>query len=136
MDDIVKIDENNIISILHSGGGLAEQFRDLGKPFSKKIFLVDCHIAGTMYVDDIDELEPELEKGKRLYFFREPENPHDNLAIMITDEHKNKLGYVPRGKNEILSRLMDAGKLVYGTIYEKKYLDEWLNITIQVFMDD
>jgi hypothetical protein len=81
-------------------------------------------------------LEPELEKGKRLYFFREPENPHDNLAIMITDEHKNKLGYIPRGKNEILSRLMDAGKLVYGTIYEKKYLDEWLNITIQVFMDD
>jgi hypothetical protein len=132
MNEIIKIDENNIISILHAKtGGL-----DIGKPFSKQIYLVDCHIAGTMYVDNIEEIESDLNEGKRLYFFREPENPHDKLAIVIKDEHGNKLGYVPRRKNEILSRLMDAGKLIYGAIYEKEYLNEWLKITIQVFMDD
>jgi hypothetical protein len=74
--------------------------------------------------------------GKKLYFYREPENPYDKLAIVIKDENGNKLGYVPRDQNEILSRLMDAGKLIYAIIYGKNYINEWLEITMQIFMDD
>jgi hypothetical protein len=132
MSDIIKIDETNVAAFVSSKGG----FLDIGKPFSKQVFLVDCHIAGTSYIENIDELEPNLLAGKKLYFYREPENPYDELAIVIRDEKDNKLGYVPRDKNEILSRLMDAGKLIYGVIYEKQYIDEWLEITIQIFMDD
>lgn len=129
MADIVKIDNSNLSNIMHSG-------IDPGKPFSNTIYLVDARIAGTSYIDNIDELEPSLTIGKKLKFFREPENEYDNLAIVITDENGNKLGYVPRNKNEILSRLMDAGKLLYGTIYAKKRFNNWLKITIQIFMDD
>jgi hypothetical protein len=132
MADIIKIDETNIAAFLSGKGS----FLDISKPFSKQIFLVDCHIAGTSYINNIDELEPDLPLGKKLYFYREPENPHDKLAIDIKDENSNKLGYVPRDKNEILSRLMDAGKLIYGIIYGKQYINEWLEITIQIFMDD
>lgn len=129
MADIVKIDGGNIVNILH--GGI-----DLGKPFSNTIYLVDAHIAGTTYIDNIDILEPELTFGKKLNFFREPNNEYDKHAIVIKDDIGNKLGYVPKGKNEILSRLMDAGKLLYGTVYEKERIGNWLKITIQIYLDD
>lgn len=129
MADIVKINDGNIINIIH--GGI-----DLGKPFSNTIYLIDAHIAGTTHIDNIDELEPKLTIGKKLNFFREPENEFDERAIVIKDDDGNKLGYVPRNKNEILSRLMDAGKLLYGVVYEKERLAGWLKITIQIYLDD
>lgn len=129
MADIVKIDSNNVVSLLH--GGLS-----LGKPFANTIYLVDTHIAGTSYVENIEALEPTLETGKKLKFIREPKNPYDELAIKVTDEEGNKIGYIPKSKNEIMARLMDGGKLLYGTVYEKEFVGEWLKITIQVFLDD
>lgn len=129
MADIVEINNGNIVELLH--GGI-----DIGKPFSNCIYLIDVHIAGTSYIDNIDELEPELVKGKRLNFFREPNNEYDERAIVIKNDTGDKLGYVPRNKNEILSRLMDAGKLLYGEVYEKELVGNWWKITIQIFLDD
>jgi hypothetical protein len=128
MNDIIKLDETNIVSILHNSSAL----KAAGKPFVKQIYLVDAHIAGTMYVDNIEELEPNLTVGKRLNFFREPDNLHDKLAIVVQDDQGNKVGYVPRDKNEVLARLMDAGKLIYGTIREKDYIDDWLKVSMQI----
>ena len=131
MADIVKIDSGNILSILHASGDAV-----IPNPFEKQIYLVDVHIAGTTYIENIDELEPELTIGKRLQFFREPDNIYDSMAIVIKDEKNNKLGYIPKEKNEILSRLMDAGKLIYGTVYAKQKIGNWHKITIQVYLDD
>lgn len=129
MSDIVKITDSNIISVLHGSQGLA-------KPFHSTIYLVDAHIAGTTHIKNMKELEPNLTSGKKLWFFREPDNPHDHLAIAVRDEDGNKLGYIPKGKNEILSRLMDGGKLLYGTVVEKQILGDWVKITMQVFLED
>lgn len=129
MADIVEINDGNIIQLLH--GGI-----DIGKPFSNCIYLINVHIAGTSYIYNIDKLEPELVKGKRLNFFREPNNEYDERAIVIKNDNGDKLGYVPRNKNEILSRLMDAGKLLYGEVYDKELVGNWWKITIQVFLDD
>ena len=38
--------------------------------------------------------------------------------------------------SKILSRLMDGGKLLYGTIHSKERIDRWVKITIQVYLDD
>lgn len=129
MANIIKIDGGNIIEILR---GSAE----IGKPFSQNIYLVDAHIAGTSHVDNIDEIEPGLRLGTKLKFLREPENKYDKMAIKVLDENGNKIGYVPRTKNEILARLMDAGKLLYGTIYEKDFEGDWLKITMQIYLAD
>jgi hypothetical protein len=131
MADIIKIDSNNIIDFLHSSASFS-----VAKPYNQQIFLIEAHIAGTTYIDYIDEIEPKLVEGLKLKFVREADNPHDSLAIMIRDNDGRKLGYVPRNKNEILSRLMDAGKLIYGTVYRKERFDNWLKISIQIFMDD
>lgn len=129
MSGIVKITGSNIVSILH--GDL-----DIKKPFASTIYLVDAHIAGTTHIKNMEELEPRLTPGTKLRFFREPDNAYDPLAIAVQDEQGNKLGYIPRGKNEILSRLMDGGKLLYGTVYGKETLGTWVRITIQVFLED
>jgi hypothetical protein len=54
--------------------------------------------------------------GAPLGLRREPANPHDELAIEILAESGLKLGYIPRHRNPVLARLMDAGKQLLATV--------------------
>jgi hypothetical protein len=47
-----------------------------------------------------------------------------------------KVGYVPKADNIIFSRLMDAGKLLFGRIVEKEVQGNWLKIDIKVFLHE
>ena len=132
MNDIIRIDETNIVSILN----LAKSGLDLRKPFSRQIYLISASVAGAFYVDDIYDLLDEMKIGSKLRFVREPDNKYDKLAILVKDQDNNKLGYVPREKNPILARLMDAGKLIYGTVKEINNDDNYINIEMEIFMDD
>jgi hypothetical protein len=132
MNGLIKIDETNILAVLNAQkGGL-----DIGKPFSRQIYLISASIAGAYYVDNIDDLLDEIEIGTKLRFFREPDNKYDELAILVKDQNGNKMGYVPRSKNPILARLMDAGKRIYGTVKEINNDDSYINIEMEIFMDD
>ncbi|NMD42835.1 MAG: restriction endonuclease [Firmicutes bacterium] len=104
-------------------------------PFIQEIFLLECHIAGTGY-RDLDRVEPELAPGDPLLFKRELDNIHDHLAVAIYDQKERKLGYLPRAKNEVPARLMDAGKLLFGKIETSERIDQWLKITVRVYMKD
>ena len=116
-----------IKGLMGGGGALA--------PFVHEIMLLDCHVAGTSHLQ-LDEVEPALHAGEVLMLRREIDNPHDPLAILIFDERGNKLGYIPRAKNEVLAHLMDAGKLIYGKIEDKQRLGAWLKISMSVFLRD
>ena len=78
MNEIVRIDETNIVSILSS----AKSGLDIGKPFSRQIYLISASIAGAYYVDDIYKLLDEMKIGAKLRFVREPDNKYDELAIL------------------------------------------------------
>ncbi len=104
-------------------------------PYVQEIFLLESHIAGTSYLN-LQEVEPELTPGDPLLFRREPDNQHDQLAIAILDQKERQLGYIPRAKNEVLARLMDAGKLVFGKLESKEWVDNWLKITLRVYLKD
>ncbi len=104
-------------------------------PYIQEIFLLECHIAGTGYLD-LDRVEPELNVGDPLLFRREPENAHDHLAVVIYDRKERKLGYLPRDKNEVPARLMDAGKLLFGKLEAKEWKGKWLKVKLRVFMKD
>jgi hypothetical protein len=105
------------------------------QPFVKEIYLIEFHVAGTSF-SNVRDIEPSINPGDALHFFREPGNAHDPLAIKICDNSGNKLGYIPRDKNEVLARLMDGGKLLFGIITEKKWHGDWLKITLKCFMRD
>ncbi|MEI6205178.1 MAG: HIRAN domain-containing protein [Desulfuromonadales bacterium] len=107
----------------------------LSLPFVKEIFLMECPIAGTSHLNLI-EVEPLLIAGDPLIFRREADNKYDSLAILIQDEGGRKLGYVPKDKNEVPARLMDAGKLLFGRLESKEWQSNWLKLKIRVFMRD
>jgi len=107
--------------------------KNLPKPFVSEIFLLDCHIAGTTHVD-LSQIEARLTVEDLLVFKREPDNPVDPLAILILDTDGHKLGYVPRVKNEVLARLMDAGKMIFGKLKNKENIDNWLKLSVMVYM--
>ena len=107
----------------------------LPKPFVQEVELLDCNIAGTTFLN-LKDIEPKLKKHQLLVLKREPKNNYDNKAILILTEDGQKLGYVPQEKNEILSRLMDAGKLLFGRLDEKNWVDRWLRLDIQVYLRD
>ena len=109
--------------------------KGLPKPFVREVELLNCNIAGTTFLD-LDEVEPELEKHQLLMLKREPKNKNDDKAILILTEDGQKLGYVPKKKNEVLSNLMDAGKLLFGRLNKKIWVDTWLKLDVQVFLRD
>ena len=109
--------------------------KGLPKPFVREVELLNCNIAGTTFLD-LDEIEPELKKHQLLMLIREPKNQNDDKAILILTEDGQKLGYVPKKKNEVLSNLMDAGKLLFGRLNEKTWVDTWLKLDVQVFLRD
>ena len=107
----------------------------LPKPFVQEVELLNCNIAGTTFLD-LKDIEPNLKNNQLLVLKREPKNEYDDKAILILTEDGQKLGYVPQERNEILSRLMDAGKLLFGRLDEKNWVGRWLRLDIQVYLRD
>lgn len=129
MSDIVK--KTTGLMGLINGGGI-----EIPKPFEREIFLFDTHVAGTTHVENILELNPTLNIGDKLLFVREPENQYDPQAIRVMNMKKEKIGYVPMQDNVVFSRLMDAGKKLYGRIKSKEMIDEWLKIEMDIYLND
>lgn len=99
-------------------------------------FFFDTYVAGTTHVDGIEELEPGLNVGDRLDFFREPDNPYDPMAIAVKNTDGVKIGYVPKADNAVFSRLMDAGKLLFGKLTEKEKRGSWLRIKMEIYLNE
>lgn len=56
---------------------------------------------------------------------------------MFSDEYFDRqLQYVPKQDNLIFSRLMDAGKLLFGKISAKEKKGSWIKIEIKVFLHE
>ena len=107
----------------------------LPKPFSKDALVLKTYIAGTHY-SDAKNIVDSIKEGNYLVFQREVKNPHDNRAIKIMDLDKNKLGYVPKVKNEVISNLMDAGKTIFGIIDKKQWSGDYFNLDISIYLKE
>jgi hypothetical protein len=67
--------------------------------------LLRFKVAGFQFYKG-EKLMDTMQAGQALTIHREPENPHDRHAIAIYYRNE-KIGFVPRSKNEVLSRLID-----------------------------
>ncbi len=104
-------------------------------PFAKEILLMETHVAGTGR-RSLRGIEPTLAEGDHLVLRRELENPHDAHAIIVLTGGGDKLGYLPRDRNEIPARLMDAGKLLFARLESKSWLGDWLQLSARVILRD
>ena len=132
MDELNKTGKSRLVSLLHGKNGEIS----IPKPFERDIFLFDTYVAGTSHIEGMEELEPHLQPGDRLDFFREPDHQYDAQAIVIKTADGVKIGYVPRQDNVIFARLMDAGKLLFGRISEKEKKGKWVKISIDIFLHE
>lgn len=133
MDEIQISDEKkSLIELFHqsSGGNM------IAVPFARDIFLFETYVAGPMYNEDIHESTADMESGTRLILLREPENEHDDLAIVIHTLAGKKIGYVPRKDNPVFARLMDAGKELFAKVKDINRSDTYINIQIEIYLHD
>jgi len=128
--DISKIDPKMLEVLRAIQGG-----SPLPKPFSKDTLVLKTYIAGTHFYE-AKKYADSINEGNYLIFQREAKNPYDEMAIMIMDLDKNKLGYVPKVKNEVISNLMDAGKTIFGVIDKKEGDEDYLNLEISVYLKE
>ena len=84
---------------------------------AKKKYFMDCNLAGRKY-HDADEVRGELKVGTTLRLEHDKENRHDDNAVAVIYERKNKknetedeflIGYIPRGENKTIADLLEMG---------------------------
>jgi hypothetical protein len=100
----------------------------------QKMYLLQCFVRGFRFHKGPELLE-QITVGQMLELQREPENEHDDCAIALY-MGKQKLGYIPREENEILSRLMDAQvvELLAEVTHVEPKAQSWENVHIAVYL--
>ena len=91
------------------------------------------HVAGAAYIE-WESLYADLHAGDFLQLVREPGNPHDVFAIMVTDEPGRKLGYIPRNENKALARQLDEGRQICAVVLQVKKTSRVWQLYIEVFL--
>ena len=123
-NELVKYSGGLIQLIYKQGGDLSMS--------SEEILTLECVVAGTTFIKNLHEIETKLEQGQYLDLKREPDNKYDAFAVAIYNSQGEKLGYVPRDKNQMLARLMDVGKWFYAKIQSKIWEGSWLKIDLEI----
>jgi hypothetical protein len=116
-----------LLAFIGSGG--VEQLA----PFSREIYLLNTVIAGTSFCEQLDELEPSLLPETVLKMIRHPKNKYDELAIGLYF-NSTRVGWVSMEHNEVISRLMDAGKAFFCRIEKVFRKGKWLKIDVKIYM--
>ena len=102
--------------------------------FKKEIMVLECMVAGTSF-RKLDQVEAELLSTVPLDMKREGKNEFDPFAIALYFR-EIKVGYIPKEKNQVIARLMDASKAFYATIQAKEWEGNWLRLDVRVYMKD
>ena len=112
----------------------SHELGDIIKPLIKEIHLFDSYIAGTTHLEDSTVLDA-IKVGDVLTLQRE-DNKFDSNAILILNEDKKKLGYVPEKDNIVFARLMDAGKLLKARITQISQKGSFKQIGVGIYLVD
>lgn len=89
---------------------------EAARPLRQKIMLGSHFIAGFQFYDG-PEVADMLECDLPLTLNREPHNRWDRNAVEV-HAGEAKLGYVPRGENQVIADLLDTGIEVKASVTE------------------
>ena len=102
--------------------------------FGKNILVLECMVAGTSFCD-LEDIEPELLIDLVVDMRRDGNNKFDVFAVALYFG-SIKIGYIAKNKNEVIARLMDAGKAFIASITSKEWEGNWLKLEVKVFLKD
>ena len=131
--ELISQDNSSIAKLLNDSNNAI----DIPKPFSQEILLLEgIHIAGTTHIDDIESKISCLEIGSKLRLQRDKDNAQDCWAIKVFTKQSKRIGWIPTDCNDVIARLMDAGKDVYAKVTNIELRCNWHKIDIEVFLSD
>jgi hypothetical protein len=100
---------------------------------SGRILVQSSPLAGFQYYEG-KALWAQMKPGDLLALVREPDNPHDPLAVRV-EWNGHKLGYLPRRENQAVARQLDHGNPLQARIVRLvKHRDPWKRIELEVFL--
>jgi HIRAN domain len=102
--------------------------------FKKEILVLECMVAGTSF-RKLDTIEADLAATVKLDMKREGKNEFDEFAVALYYQTV-KVGYLPKDRNEVIARLMDAGKAFHATIEAKEWEGTWLRLDVKIYIKD
>ncbi len=82
------------------------------------VFLMQTRVAGAMY-HDLGEKKYALGFWDYIELRREPDNPHDPRAVALLTAEGEKLGYIPRDRNQEIAALLDRGEQMHARLIFK-----------------
>ena len=124
---VIKNDE--LIPIVEKDG-----LGNVIRPLIDEIHLFDTFVAGTTHLKDKTVLE-RIAVGDKLTLQRE-DNRYDDNAILVLNEGKEKIGYIPEKDNVVFARLMDAGKMLMAKISNIDQKGSFTQIKIGIYLVD
>ncbi len=116
-----------LLKLLHENNTSLDVFR-------RDMLALSCMVAGTSF-QSLREIEKEIIHIAVFDLTREPTNKFDKRAIAIY-YNKNKIGYIPKEKNEVIANLMDAGKKFSAKLISKSWEGNWLKIVVEIYLND
>ncbi|SMB22368.1 HIRAN [Sterolibacterium denitrificans] len=98
-----------------------------------RILVQSSPLAGFQYHAGADFWD-ELKAGDRLELRREPDNPHDALAVRVEWQGR-QLGYLPRAQNRAVAVEMDRGARVEARIARLRvHRNPWRRVLVEVWL--
>ena len=128
-DRELTVKGGDIVPIVEQGG-----LGSVIKPLVSEIHLFDTFVAGTARLKDPAVLET-LRIGEKLTLQRE-DNKFDSNAILVLNENKERIGYIPEKDNPIFARLMDAGKMLTAKIAKIDKKGSFTQISVGIYLVD
>lgn len=105
---------------------------------AKKLFFMDCHLAGRKY-HDADEVWTELKVGTRLKLVRDLDNRYDLNAVAVVYDNGEEylLGYIPKEHNETIAQLLEMGwtdifSCTISKINEDAHPESQIRLTVRI----
>lgn len=125
------MNRSNFIKGILALGGLAFLPTNIVKNY-RKFYLLQFFVAGFRFYKGMDLLDL-MNEGDQLELVREPNNKYDDCAIAL-HWNNEKIGFIPRDENALLSRLIDAQALefVAEIIHLNKKVQPWENVNVAV----
>jgi len=100
-------------------------------PDRGSVLIQESPIAGFQFHRG-DAVWTSLQVGLTLDLRREPSNEHDVNAVAVYF-NEERLGYVPRGENQVVAQMLDRGELLQASIIRlAEEEDPWERIRIRI----
>ena len=99
-----------------------------------RVLVQSSPLAGSQF-HALESLRPQLKPGDALDLVREPDNPHDPLAVRV-EWQGHKLGYVPRKENRSVAAALDRGDVLRARIARlREDPDPWRRLEFEIWME-